>query len=100
MASRGGGGGGGMSSVPACDPLSSSLDRVLVDERCYESNDGIVRRREALKNRMTDAGYAFITEDDIEGAGRGYLLELAAPGQWLTWGPDFPLRSPSTAGRR
>ena len=50
MASRGGGGGGGMSSAPACDPLSSSLDRVLVDERCYESNDGIVRRREALKN--------------------------------------------------
>ena len=35
--------------------------------------------KEALKNRMKDAGYAFVTEEDIKGKQPGYLLELAAP---------------------
>lgn len=36
--------------------------------------------REALKKRMLDAGYRFMSEDDIKAGERpGYLLELAAP---------------------
>ena len=36
--------------------------------------------REALKKRMVDAGYTFITESDIRASDKaGYLLELAAP---------------------
>jgi hypothetical protein len=36
--------------------------------------------REALKKRMLDAGYTFISDGDIKANGRaGYLLELAAP---------------------
>jgi hypothetical protein len=35
--------------------------------------------KEALKNRMKDAGYAFVAEEDIKGKSPGYLLELAAP---------------------
>jgi len=36
--------------------------------------------KEALKNRMIDAGYAFVTEGSIQSQGQeGYLLELAAP---------------------
>ena len=37
-----------MPSVP--DAMSLALESVLRAERCYESDDGIVRRREALKN--------------------------------------------------
>lgn len=35
--------------------------------------------KEALKNRMSDAGYAVVSEEDIKGKEPGYLLELAAP---------------------
>jgi hypothetical protein len=35
--------------------------------------------KEALKNRMKDAGYAFVSEEDLKGPAPGYLIELAAP---------------------
>jgi len=35
--------------------------------------------KEALKNRMKDAGYSFVAEENIKGTSPGYLLELAAP---------------------
>ena len=35
--------------------------------------------KEALKNRMKDAGYTFVAEEDLEGKLPGYLIELAAP---------------------
>lgn len=36
--------------------------------------------KEALKKRMVDAGYRFVSEKDIKAGGKdGYLLELAAP---------------------
>ena len=36
--------------------------------------------REALKKRMTDAGYRFMSESEITaGNNKGYLIELAAP---------------------
>ncbi|OGQ88259.1 MAG: hypothetical protein A2289_22855 [Deltaproteobacteria bacterium RIFOXYA12_FULL_58_15] len=36
--------------------------------------------REALKNRMTNAGYAFVRDGEIEASGLpGYMVELAAP---------------------
>lgn len=36
--------------------------------------------KEALKNRMVDAGYSFVSEESIQSHGEnGYLLELAAP---------------------
>jgi hypothetical protein len=60
------------------------------------SSDGVVYRvrtendasdatmsfwREALKKRMTDAGYSFLRDGDIKAAnvGDGYLLEVTAP---------------------
>lgn len=36
--------------------------------------------KEALKKRMVDAGYHFVSEKDIKAGGKsGYLIELAAP---------------------
>lgn len=36
--------------------------------------------RKALKQRMKDAGYVFVAEQDVKAAGvPGYLIELAAP---------------------
>lgn len=35
--------------------------------------------KEALKNRMTDAGYRVVAEQDLAGAAQGTLLELMAP---------------------
>jgi hypothetical protein len=45
-----------------------------------EPEAGLAFWREALKKRMLDAGYVFVSEGDVKAANEpGYLLELAAP---------------------
>ena len=51
-----------------------------VRSEANEPEAALVFWREALKKRMTDAGYTFISDGDVKaGDAPGYLIELAAP---------------------
>lgn len=57
---------------------AASPDGVLLRVRTtrHKPRADLAFWKEALKNRMTEAGYRFLSEEDLEG---GYLLELMAP---------------------
>ena len=73
----------GFAGLEESDPIQAVTPDALiyrVRQARNEPRADLAFWRKALRQRMEEAGYLFVAEDDLKAAGvPGYLLELAAP---------------------